>query len=71
MEGTAGCKFTLYSQIEKNIYAIEKINLITLIFSEGDRDNPDVRLSKFLSYICRHGAEKEGLVISDGMFRLN
>lgn len=29
-------------------------------------DPPDVKLSKFLSYICRHGAEKEGLQISDG-----
>ena len=29
-------------------------------------ESPDVKLSKFLSYICRHGAEKESLQISDG-----
>ncbi|KAL5463742.1 hypothetical protein EMCRGX_G032669 [Ephydatia muelleri] len=31
-------------------------------------DPPDVKLSKFLSYICRHGAEKEGIPIRDGGF---
>lgn len=35
---------------------------------DRDKDSPDVRLSKFLSYICRHGAEKEGLPISDDGF---
>src|ERR1700761_7517035 len=30
-------------------------------------DNPEVRTSKFLSYLLRHGAEKEGLKMrSDG-----
>ncbi|KXJ29944.1 tRNA 2'-phosphotransferase 1 [Exaiptasia diaphana] len=32
------------------------------------RDNPDVKLSKALSYILRHGAEKEGLVLHEGGF---
>ena len=27
-----------------------------------------MKLSKFLSYICRHGAEKEGIPIRDGGF---
>ena len=29
-------------------------------------DPPDVRLSKFLSYICRHGAEERGLTVHSG-----
>ena len=29
-------------------------------------ESPDVKLSKFLSYVCRHGAEKEGLQLHDG-----
>ena len=39
-------------------------------FSSAQRsreDPPDVRLSKFLSYICRHGAEKEGLSLLPGI----
>lgn len=31
-------------------------------------DPPDVQLSKFLSYICRHGAEKEGVRMHEGGF---
>ena len=31
-------------------------------------DPPDVQLSKFLSYICRHGAAKEGIKVHDGGF---
>ena len=31
-------------------------------------DPPDVQLSKFLSYVCRHGAEKEGIRVHDGGF---
>lgn len=27
----------------------------------------DVRLSKFLSYVCRHGAEKEGIQLHEGL----
>lgn len=35
-------------------------------------DSPDVAASKTLSYILRHGAEKEGLHIrSDGLVRLD
>lgn len=35
-------------------------------------DSPDVAASKCLSYILRHGAEKEGLHIrSDGLVRLD
>jgi 2'-phosphotransferase len=35
-------------------------------------DPPDVRTSKILAYILRHGAEKEGLAIrSDGFVKLN
>ncbi len=26
----------------------------------------DVRLSKFLSYVCRHGAEREGIQVQEG-----
>jgi 2'-phosphotransferase len=34
-------------------------------------DSPDVAASKTLSYILRHGAEKEGLPMrSDGLIRL-
>ena len=34
-------------------------------------DPPDIRISKTLSYILRHGAEKEGLPIrSDGFINL-
>lgn len=34
-------------------------------------DSPDVKASKALSYILRHGAEKEGLYIrSDGLVKL-
>lgn len=34
-------------------------------------DSPEVRISKTLSYILRHGAEKEGLKIrSDGYVRV-
>ncbi len=29
-------------------------------------ESPDVKLSKFLSYICRHGAEKEGIALLPG-----
>ncbi|XP_064402906.1 tRNA 2'-phosphotransferase 1-like [Halichondria panicea] len=29
-------------------------------------DPPDVKLSKFISYICRHGAEKEGITLLSG-----
>uniref|UniRef100_A0A1X7VGV5 2'-phosphotransferase n=2 Tax=Amphimedon queenslandica TaxID=400682 RepID=A0A1X7VGV5_AMPQE len=34
----------------------------------SDRGRPvnDVQLSKFLSYICRHGAEKKGLTVQEG-----
>lgn len=35
-------------------------------------ETPDVRASKALAYILRHGAEKEGLHIrSDGYIRLD
>lgn len=35
-------------------------------------ETPDVRASKTLAYICRHGAEKEQLHIrSDGFLKLN
>ena len=35
-------------------------------------DSPEVRTSKTLAYILRHGAEKEGLAIrSDGFVKLN
>ena len=34
-------------------------------------DNPDVKTSKALAYILRHGAEKEGLEMrSDGFIKL-
>lgn len=34
-------------------------------------DSPEVRASKTLAYILRHGAEKEGLMIrSDGLVKL-
>lgn len=34
-------------------------------------DSPEVRASKTLAYILRHGAEKEGLAIrSDGLVKL-
>ena len=29
---------------------------------------PDVKLSKFLSYLLRHGAEKEGLTLHEGNY---
>jgi 2'-phosphotransferase len=35
-------------------------------------DSPDVKASKALAYILRHGAEKEGLDMrSDGYIKLN
>lgn len=38
----------------------------------GRHNDPDVELSKALSYILRHGAQREGLVIrSDGYVRLD
>src|SRR5258708_5127073 len=38
----------------------------------GRHDDPDVELSKVISYILRHGAKKEGLAIrSDGYVRLD
>lgn len=36
------------------------------------RDNPKTRLSKTLSYVLRHGAEKEGIPIrQDGFVLVN
>ena len=44
--------------------------IMSCIFSFSPKqprtDSPDVKLSKFLSYVCRHGAEKEGLQLHDG-----
>ena len=41
-------------------------------FQRGRSDDPpDVKLSKFLSYICRHGAEREGIQMHQGMYNLN
>ena len=39
---------------------------------KGRHNDPDVELSKSLSYILRHGAQREGLAIrSDGYVRLD
>lgn len=32
----------------------------------GREDSPDVKLSKFLSYLCRHGAHDQGLTVHEG-----
>jgi hypothetical protein len=36
----------------------------------NSRDSRDVNLSKKLTYLLRHGAEKEGLSIRDGLLLL-
>jgi len=40
--------------------------LFTHFLPQYRDDSPDVKLSKFLSYICRHGSEKVGLQVHDG-----
>jgi len=41
-------------------------------FGGGGKDDKDVRLSKKLAFLLRHGAEKEGIAIgSDGYVKLD
>ena len=40
--------------------------LFAYIMQRSRDETPDVKLSKFISYICRHGAEKEGIEIQPG-----
>lgn len=50
----------------------KELTFYDLSFNFQDRERPptDVQLSKFLSYICRHGAEKRGLTVHEGGARL-
>lgn len=34
------------------------------------QDDPDTKLSKYLSYVCRHGAHKEGLQVFEGRLKV-
>ena len=43
-----------------------QINYESILSQRSREDTPDVKLSKFLSYVCRHGAEKEGIQVHAG-----
>lgn len=51
-------------------FVLKTAILIVISPKQPRTDSPDVKLSKFLSYVCRHGAEKEGLQLHDGEWHM-